>query len=347
MEVDSRTKICIKCNVEKSIVEYSKRTNSKYGVQSMCKECYNLLYKTRKQHTSEISPNYLKQCRVCGIEKSGGAFHRNGLAPDGLDSRCKVCASSIGKLKNKVADERVNTKLKLCPGCNIEKPQFEFHKNRRAGDGLFSRCKDCVNEYKASLNYLPDYSKKDSPKLCLTCKVMKTQADFHKNNRLKDGLQTRCKECCRKFDSSRDYVFDESNGNYKKICTKCGKTKQASEFYKSKIQKSGLTPWCKDCAGSYSKTWSKINSGKKVGRCAAYRARKIMATPKWASTESIDELYLEADELTKTTGIRHSVDHIVPLKNRIVCGLHCEANLRVITLSENCSKGNYHWPDMP
>lgn len=35
------------------------------------------------------------------------------------------------------------------------------------------------------------------------------------------------------------------------------------------------------------------------------------------------------------------------LKGKFVCGLHCEANLQVITKSENSKKHNSYWPDMP
>jgi hypothetical protein len=41
------------------------------------------------------------------------------------------------------------------------------------------------------------------------------------------------------------------------------------------------------------------------------------------------------------------VDHIVPLQSDIVCGLHNEFNLTVITKKANSEKRNYFWPDMP
>jgi hypothetical protein len=35
-----------------------------------------------------------------------------------------------------------------------------------------------------------------------------------------------------------------------------------------------------------------------------------------------------------------SVDHIIPLNNPLVCGLHCEFNLQLLPLSDNIKKNN-------
>lgn len=67
------------------------------------------------------------------------------------------------------------------------------------------------------------------------------------------------------------------------------------------------------------------------------------ATPKWVSEEhkkAIRKLYLEAMRLTKLTGERYVVDHIVPLISDEVCGLHVPWNLRVMTQEENLRKSN-------
>lgn len=58
-------------------------------------------------------------------------------------------------------------------------------------------------------------------------------------------------------------------------------------------------------------------------------------------------MYAKAEILTRITGIKHEVDHIVPILSGVVCGLHWHGNMRVVTKAENASKGNRHWPDMP
>lgn len=58
--------------------------------------------------------------------------------------------------------------------------------------------------------------------------------------------------------------------------------------------------------------------------------------------ERVAIIYEVAKRITELTGIEHHVDHIVPIKGADVSGLHVACNLRVITASENMSKGNSH-----
>lgn len=89
------------------------------------------------------------------------------------------------------------------------------------------------------------------------------------------------------------------------------------------------------------------NPGSGNALAAAYKARKKSRQPKWANEFFVAEAYSLATLRSKITGISWHVDHIVPLKSKLVCGLHCEQNLRVIRGSLNCAKGNRVWPDMP
>ncbi len=73
------------------------------------------------------------------------------------------------------------------------------------------------------------------------------------------------------------------------------------------------------------------------------RRRFRDATPKWLSAEQTMEIRLKyrlAIELSRATGVRYAVDHVVPLQGESVCGLHVPWNMEVITQGENLKKSN-------
>jgi hypothetical protein len=93
--------------------------------------------------------------------------------------------------------------------------------------------------------------------------------------------------------------------------------------------------------------WKKANADKCNASNSARRAAKLSATPVWADLVEIDKMYALATAMTKSSGVYWHVDHIVPLRSDLVCGLHVHHNMQVFLGADNCSKGNRHWPDMP
>jgi hypothetical protein len=93
----------------------------------------------------------------------------------------------------------------------------------------------------------------------------------------------------------------------------------------------------------YRQKW-KENNPEFVKADDLHRRRKHRdATPKWLTQEhknQIRAIYFEAMEKTKTTGEKYAVDHIVPLRGKLVSGLHVPWNLAVITREENSRKSN-------
>ena len=88
----------------------------------------------------------------------------------------------------------------------------------------------------------------------------------------------------------------------------------------------------------------KINNPDMYREMTSLRRRRFrQATPKWLTLEDKMEIRLKyrlAIELSRSTGIRHAVDHIIPLHGETVCGLHVPWNLDVITQEENLRKYN-------
>lgn len=73
------------------------------------------------------------------------------------------------------------------------------------------------------------------------------------------------------------------------------------------------------------------------------QASKLLRTPTWFSSdmqESIAAKYAMAKWLTEVVGVPYHVDHIIPLRGKVVSGLHVPDNMAVILGSDNLSKGN-------
>lgn len=69
--------------------------------------------------------------------------------------------------------------------------------------------------------------------------------------------------------------------------------------------------------------------------------------PPWADRSVLYALRRLVVIYWRETGVAWSQDHIVPLQHPLVCGLHCESNIAIMTCEDNLRKGNRWWPDMP
>ena len=160
-------------------------------------------------------------------------------------------------------------------------------------------------------------------KLCSKCKENKPLLAFCKNKSKKDGLSTECKPC-KKLQDKRYYAENSDSVKATVAEYRIANPEKAKQAKKVSVLKK------KD---QYQQRKNAI--------LAKYRASKLEATPLWFEKDQIKIVYQKAKEWG------FEVDHIVPLKSKKVCGLHCWANLQLLDPMINVIKSNRYWPDMP
>jgi hypothetical protein len=153
---------------------------------------------------------------------------------------------------------------------------------------------------------------------------------------------------CSKGHEAKRQVADGKCWYYVKETCERRKDKTAAyikEFYAKNpgLRQARFAAW-REKNAEYDKArclkWQKSNMPRAIAGIAKRKAAMLQRTPKWADMEAIVAFYDKARELTQLTGIRHEVDHIIPMQGKKVSGLHIAENLRVITSVENRKKGN-------
>lgn len=89
------------------------------------------------------------------------------------------------------------------------------------------------------------------------------------------------------------------------------------------------------------------NLSKSYRRSVQYYKALYAAWPNWCADDPrFAAIYKRAKEL-RARGRKVQVDHITPIRSKIVCGLHVPWNLQIISEEENLRKSNKWWPNMP
>lgn len=187
-------------------------------------------------------------------------------------------------------------------------------------------------------------------KICNRCKVEKLFSDFAKDSSVRSGIRSICKQCdvervmakrAMNIEASKEKQKKWREDNQDYIVAAREEYKRLNPDADKKYYASN-----KEAARKKATQWKKKNSARWAMLQSARRARVANQTPKWACDEKIKAVYLQCAAL-RERGEDVQVDHIVPLNGKTVSGLHCEANLQIISSSENSRKKHFYWPDMP
>lgn len=212
-------------------------------------------------------------------------------------------------------------------------------------------------------------------KQCSRCREDKPPTSF---GRHRDGLQRWCRACqadygfqnrearlarSRKWNRDNKQRAAESGRKYRRknlarYAEHAAKGRKKDPV-KTKAAKAASRRRNLPKAAAYARKWAKANPGKVAARTKSYvarnrstirahnaraRARMLKATPPWADHAAIRAIYAKAERLTRETGIPHHVDHVIPLQEKLVCGLHVEGNLQILTAVDNIAKSNTFEP---
>lgn len=144
-----------------------------------------------------------------------------------------------------------------------------------------------------------------------------------------------------------------------KKCTRCQKIKATALFNRRTLSRDGYAAACSECTSNAK--WAKYREDPEerrtvISRTKANKTARFERDPAykrafnlWGGVKDRGSKippwvhitdFVPICQAVIDAGPGHELDHIIPIKGKLVCGLHVPSNVRVVTTRENQAKQN-------
>ena len=219
----------------------------------------------------------------------------------------------------------------ICKKCNVDKPldEFQLDKRRNKHYGTCRKCRVKAQNDRRLANL--DESRKRTREYLQVWRAKNPEKVAATNKKYDEKNRDKRSEYAKQYRKANPEKMQElakawAKANPEKIR---GYMQKASKAWHERNP-------------DYLSNFYKANKERYVAARARRRAAQDSATPAWLTAidkAMIQEMYDVSEARYIQTGIKHHVDHIVPINGKNVAGMHVPWNLQVITAHENLSKG--------
>lgn len=186
-------------------------------------------------------------------------------------------------------------------------------------------------------------------KQCTKCGIFKPTSEYCIDKNKKDGLYSSCKDCKnkknREYKKKNPIKIKAYNDAYRKDNKDNINIKSMDNYYANRENILAIhKQYRKDNKQKCRAVSKKYYQSHKIDwyiKKANRRALKNNATVSYADTKAIMRKYRVAQILGIINKRKYEVDHIIPLNHPLVCGLHHEDNLQILTMEHNRRKHNH------
>lgn len=262
-----------------------------------------------------------KVCTCCGESKELEMYHKHKTRPDGHVSICKVCARARTVKWNAENKEKKAETAKLLyekDKVRIAAKAKEYRESHKEEIALMKKRHTELNREAVLANKKAYYEANKET-------IAEKAKEYRENN--KEAIKTQQNAC---YQRDREKRLLYANSRDKSI--KAAIHKKYRDNNPDKVL-------------ANRKSYLERHPGRYAASGARKRAKRRKATPLWLSKQDYKDISAVYDlarklEQESETHQKYHVDHIVPLINKVVCGLHVPWNLQVLTAEDNMHKHN-------